>query len=70
MCRSTKEFNIEDSVICTISSKRRVAATLYPRNMVCFRSISVNTLHKGDDDDDDDDKAKAIHGQVLRVLGD
>jgi hypothetical protein len=26
----------------------------YPRNMVCFRCINVNTLHKGDDDDDDD----------------
>jgi hypothetical protein len=26
--------------------------TLYPRNMVCFRYISVNTLRKGDDDDD------------------
>jgi hypothetical protein len=23
--------------------------------MVCFRYISVNTLHKGDDDDDYDD---------------
>jgi uncharacterized protein YycO len=23
--------------------------------MVCFRYISVNTLHTGDDDDDDDD---------------
>jgi hypothetical protein len=23
--------------------------------MVCFRYISVNTLHKGDDDGDDDD---------------
>jgi hypothetical protein len=22
--------------------------------MVCFRCISVNTLHNGDDDDDDD----------------
>jgi hypothetical protein len=28
---------------------------VYPRNVVCFRCISVNTLHKGDDDDDDDD---------------
>jgi hypothetical protein len=28
---------------------------VYPRNTVCFRYISVNTLHKGDDDDDDDD---------------
>jgi hypothetical protein len=26
----------------------------YPRNMVCFRYINVNILHKGDDDDDDD----------------
>jgi hypothetical protein len=23
--------------------------------MVCFRNISVNTMHKGDTDDDDDD---------------
>jgi hypothetical protein len=23
--------------------------------MVCFRDISVNILHKGDDNDDDDD---------------
>jgi len=23
--------------------------------MVCFRNISVDTLHKGDTDDDDDD---------------
>jgi hypothetical protein len=23
--------------------------------MVCFRNISVNTLHTGDDDDDNDD---------------
>jgi hypothetical protein len=23
--------------------------------MVCFRYISVNTLHTGEDDDDDDD---------------
>jgi len=29
--------------------------TLYPRNMVWFRYIIVNTLHNGDKDDDDDD---------------
>jgi hypothetical protein len=30
-CRSTKQFNIEDSVICTctLNSKRRIAVTLY-----------------------------------------
>ena len=34
----------------------RTAATLYTiRNMVYFRYIIVNTLHKGDNDDDDDD---------------
>jgi hypothetical protein len=25
-----------------------------PRDIVCLRNISINTLHKGDDDDDDD----------------
>jgi len=31
---------------------------MFPRDMVCLRNISVDTLHKGDtehDDDDDDD---------------
>jgi len=28
--------------------------TIYPRNMVCFRYIVVNTLYKGDNKDDDD----------------
>jgi hypothetical protein len=32
---------------------------MYPRNMVCFRYVIVNTPHtsdnKDDDDDDDDD---------------
>ena len=28
--------------------------TLFPRDIVCLRNISINTLHKGDDDDDDD----------------
>jgi len=25
--------------------------TIYPRNMVCFRYITVNTLHKGNNKD-------------------
>jgi hypothetical protein len=33
--------------------------------MVCFRYISVNTLHKGDDDDDDDDDDKCT---CLRLI--
>jgi hypothetical protein len=28
---------------------------VFPRDMVCLRNISVNTLHKGDTEDDDDD---------------
>jgi hypothetical protein len=28
---------------------------MLPRDMVCLRNISINTLHKGDTDDDDDD---------------
>jgi hypothetical protein len=27
---------------------------IYPRNVVCFRYIIVNTLHKGDNKDDDE----------------
>jgi hypothetical protein len=32
--------------------------------MVCFRYISVNTLHKGDDDDDDDDDDKQAQTSI------
>ena len=28
---------------------------MFPRDIVCLRNMSINTLHKGDDDDDDDD---------------
>jgi len=29
--------------------------TVFPRDMVCLRNISVDTLHKRDTDDDDGD---------------
>jgi hypothetical protein len=36
--------------------------------MVCFRHISVNTLHKGDDDDDDDDdNNNSVQGVFINV---
>jgi len=38
-----------------MNSNNRIAATLYPRDTVCLRNISINTLHKGDDNCDDDD---------------
>ena len=28
---------------------------MFPRNIVCLRNISINTLYKEDDDDDADD---------------
>jgi hypothetical protein len=37
---------------------RNSCDTVYPRNMICFSYIGVNTLHKGDHDDDDDDDDK------------
>jgi len=27
---------------------------MFPRDMVCLRNMSVDTLHKGDTEDDDD----------------
>ena len=38
-----------------MNSNNRIAATLFPRDIVCLRNISINTLHKEGDDDDDDD---------------
>jgi len=38
-----------------MNSNNRIAATLYPRDTVCLRNISINILRRGDDDDDDDD---------------
>jgi hypothetical protein len=34
-----------------MNSYIRIVATLFPRNMVCLRNISVDTLHKGDTED-------------------
>ena len=38
-----------------MNSSNRIASTLFPRDILCLRNISINTLHKGDGDDDDDD---------------
>jgi hypothetical protein len=44
-----------------------------PRDMVCLRNISVDTLHKGDtedddDDDDDDNNNNSIMINILLIL--
>ena len=33
-----------------MNSNNRIAATLFPRDIVCLRNMSINILHKGDDD--------------------
>jgi len=38
-----------------------------PRNIVCLRNISINTLHKGDDDDDDDNNNVGVVVVVVVV---
>ena len=41
---------VANSVICTMNSNYIMAANIvFPRDMVCFRCIIVNTLHKGDE---------------------
>jgi hypothetical protein len=37
-----------------MNSNTRIVTTVFPRDMVCLRNISVDTLHKGDTKDDDD----------------
>jgi len=38
-----------------MNSKNRIAETLFPRDIICLRNISINTLYTGDDDDNDND---------------
>jgi hypothetical protein len=47
---------------------------MYTLETVCFRYVSVNTLHKGDDDGDgddggaDDDKTRLVEKLVCNLL--
>jgi len=42
-------------IIIIIIIHQNSCNTMFPRDMVCFRNMSVDTLHKGDIEDDDDD---------------
>jgi hypothetical protein len=64
-CRSTKEFNIEVNVICTINSMHRIAATLCTLETWFVSGISVNAPHKGENDDDDDDDDNILYLLLL-----
>jgi len=53
-----------NNITCSINCGYRIAGNIIDcRNMVCFRYITINSLHEGggggggdgDDDDDDDD---------------
>jgi len=44
---------------------------MFPRDMVCLRDISVDTLHKGDtedDDADDDNNNNNLKAIVIPVI--
>ena len=38
-------------------NKENSCNTVFPRDIVCLRNMSINTLHKGDDDDDDNNNS-------------
>ena len=51
----------ENNDISIMNRNNRIAATLYsPRDIVCLRNMSINTLHKGDDDDDDNNNKLSL----------
>jgi hypothetical protein len=67
-------FHGRNNIMCSINCKYRTAATntIYPRNVVCFRYIIVNTLHEGDNRhennyDDDDDNNNNIT-EIRKIL--
>ena len=49
----------------TMNSYITIVATLFPRDMVCLRNISVDTLHKGDTEDNNNNN----HYHVQEGLG-
>ena len=42
--------------------------TIYPRNMVRFRYIIVNTMHKGDNKDDDDNEEEKEEKNAIKGI--
>ena len=41
--------------------------TVFPRDIVCLRNISINTLHKGDDDDDNNNNNNNLKYKDLTI---
>ena len=40
--------------------------TVFPRDIVCLRNISINTLHKGDYNDDDNNNNNNNNNNVIK----
>jgi len=40
---------------------------VFPRDVVCLRNISVDTLHKGDTEDDDDDDNNNNNNKLQQI---
>jgi hypothetical protein len=60
--------NITHGTDCKYRTAVMLYIYIYPRNMICFRYIIVNTQHEGDrykndDDDDDNNKRTAKTGE-------
>ena len=53
LMKEYNRFDTETNDIRTMNSNNRIASTLFPRDIVCVRNVSINILHKGDGDDDD-----------------
>ena len=70
----TREITLQVALIVnTEQLQHYVPYTVYHRNMVCFRYITVNNLHKvdnkdDDDDDDDDDNDDDNNNNNVKVL--
>jgi hypothetical protein len=52
-----------------MNSYIRIVATVFPRDMVCLRNISVDTLHKGDTEDNNNSINNNNNVQKTAVLG-
>ena len=65
--RAQNIFHGRNNITCSTNCKNITTATLHPRNMVCCRYVTVNTLHTGDSkyDDDDDNNNNNNQQQLL-----
>jgi len=59
-------FNMENNITCSTNCKLQNSCnTVCPTNMVCFRYIIVNILHKDDDDDNNNNNNNNTWRHVL-----